>query len=98
MIKRTKVQKNTEPKIKPTEEQLKFKKIEKIVDSDEPLIKKTLSQSIRLSIQRKRNEKGWTQKDLANNCQISESIIKDYENGKGIPDQKILTKIMKVLE
>lgn len=96
MIKRTKVEKNT--KQKPTEEQLKFKKIEKIVDSDEPLIKKTLSQTIRLSIQRKRTEKGWTQKDLANNCQISESIIKDYENGKAIPDQKILTKIMKVLE
>jgi ribosome-binding protein aMBF1 (putative translation factor) len=89
--------KKSSSNLKPTEEQLKFRKIEKMVDSDVPLTKKKISQSMKLSIQRKRLEKGWSQKDLANNSQIPESTIRDYENGSAIPDQKVLVKIIKVL-
>jgi ribosome-binding protein aMBF1 (putative translation factor) len=38
-----------------------------------------------------------SQKDLVNKCAIPVNIITDYENGKSIPDRKILIKIGNIL-
>jgi len=44
-----------------------------------------------------RNAKGWTQKELAQQIQETASVVQQYEQGKAIPNQKVLTKMEKAL-
>lgn len=83
--------------VKPSAEQLRINKVEKIADGEEVLVTKTVPLELRKAIQRKRQDKGWTQKDLANNTQIAEATIREYENGKAIVNQAIISKLVKVL-
>jgi len=44
-----------------------------------------------------RAEKEWTQKDLAMRANVKVDVVRDYENGKAVPDNKILSKFEQVL-
>jgi len=44
-----------------------------------------------------RNAKGLTQKELANAIQETASVVAQYEQGKAIPNQKVLSKMEKAL-
>ena len=44
-----------------------------------------------------RAEKEWTQKDLAMRVNIKQEIVRDYENGKAIPDPKLMARFEAVL-
>ena len=49
-------------------------------------------------IQRSRKEKGWTQKELAEQIGVSDKTISKWENGNSVPDTGILTSLCEVLE
>lgn len=49
-------------------------------------------------IKRNREEKGWTQKELAHKLHVSDKAISRYETGKGYPDITLLPVIAKTLE
>lgn len=57
----------------------------------------TISLEMRKLIQQTRNNKKWTQEDLARNCGLPKEVIRDYENGKAIVKQSELSKINKAL-
>ena len=71
-----------------------FKKTQNIQKPHNPEeIKKETS----MAIQKARQVKKITQKDLALLLNLSPKIINDYESGKAIPDCKIIRKMEKVL-
>ena len=43
------------------------------------------SLSFRVELAKARNSRGWSQQALANQCNIGINLIKEWENGKGIP-------------
>jgi putative transcription factor len=76
--------------------QVNSKKIEEAIDNDEFIIPK-ISVDTKTQIQQGRQVKGLTQKQLAQKCNLPENVIKDYEQGKGVPKKQDLVKIGKVL-
>jgi len=58
---------------------------------------KTITQDQSKRIIQLRNAKGWTQKELAQNIQETASVVAQYEQGKAIPNQKVLGKLEKAL-
>ncbi|XP_052787759.1 endothelial differentiation-related factor 1 homolog [Mya arenaria] len=44
-------------------------------------------------IQQARQAKGWTQKDLATKINEKQQVINEYEAGKAIPNQQIISKL-----
>jgi len=44
-------------------------------------------------IQKGRQDKGWTQKDLATKICEKVQVVNEYENGKAIPNQQVLAKL-----
>lgn len=67
------------------------------LDSGEPEPLPVLNVDIRVKIQQGRLAKNMTQKQLANAINVQPNIISDYESGKTIPDNKVLSKISKAL-
>eukprot|EP00121_Abeoforma_whisleri_P003663 Awhi_evm1s3297 len=67
-----------------------------IEDSDELKVKK-VNPTASKAIQQARNAKGMTQKDLATKINEKPTVVTDYENGRGIPDQQILGKMERAL-
>lgn len=49
-------------------------------------------------ISKARTKKGWTQKELAVKMNEKVSVIQNYESGKAIPSQKLLSKFKRVLD
>lgn len=73
------------------------KSIEKNIDEDENLSVPTVSYNLQLQLKQARQQKGWTQKQLANDCQLPEYTIKGYENGTIIPNSLDIVKMSKSL-
>ena len=71
-----------------------FKKIDESNDAGKH---NTISNNIRILIIKGRNNKGWTQKILANSINVKPSVINDYESGKAIPNNQILGKLERKL-
>ncbi len=71
-------------------------RIERKFEEDELTIPK-VSREFQLQMAHARQQKGLTQKQLANACNLTEHIIKDYENGTAIPQSKDIVKMNKVL-
>lgn len=69
-----------------------YKKIE-----DENYVLPSLSLEMRNKIIKGRQMKNLTQKQLANNINVQQNMISDYESGRCVPDKKILRKIENVL-
>jgi ribosome-binding protein aMBF1 (putative translation factor) len=57
----------------------------------------TSTLDIKKSMQEARVSKGWTQDDLAKNCNLPKETIRDYENGKAVVKQVEISKINKAL-
>lgn len=58
---------------------------------------KTVSPAVRTAIAKARAAKGMNRKQLAGTINVPEKIVADYETGKAIPDQKILSKMERAL-
>jgi putative transcription factor len=56
-----------------------------------------VTHSLRLQIQQARVQKGISQKQLAQACNMTEASIKNYENGTAIPNSQELEKMGKAL-
>ena len=70
------------------------------LDSDDPDPKQiggTISLDLRLQIQKARNAKNMSQKDLAQKLNILPSVINQYESGKTKPDNRTLQKMGNIL-
>merc|ERR1711998_493222 len=63
----------------------------------EELKHQTVSKDLRLAITQARNAKGLTQKQLANSLNMQPSVINEYESGKAIPNNQIISKIERAL-
>lgn len=72
------------------------RKIESIVDGDKDLPPK-ITHSFQIQLQKARQQKGWTQKQLANECSMIESVVRDYENGTANPKPQDIIKMNKAL-
>lgn len=56
-----------------------------------------VSHSLKMQIQRARNDKKMSQKDLATRCNLPLNTIKSYENGTAVPNNQHLNKMRSVL-
>nr|CAG4642191.1 EOG090X0ILG [Eurycercus lamellatus] len=69
----------------------------KLDQESEELKHATLSLDVGKLIQKGRQDKGLTQKDLATKINEKPQIITDYEAGRGIPNQQVLGKIERAI-
>ena len=75
----------------------KMKSIEKKAEEGN-LKHKQITKELRLQIQQIRNSKGLTQKQLAQQCQLTQQIINEIESGKAIYNHSHITKIKRILK
>lgn len=71
-------------------------RFQKLDDPDAEPVKK-IPLSISSKIRNARNEKGMTQKDLAQRAGVKQEVIQSYENGRAIPNGQLLSKIRRIL-
>ena len=57
----------------------------------------TVSFNLRTALQKARQAKGLTQKQLAQHLNEKPALINDYESGRAIPDNALVAKIERVL-
>nr|CAG4649832.1 EOG090X0ILG [Scapholeberis mucronata]SVE93995.1 EOG090X0ILG [Scapholeberis mucronata] len=69
----------------------------KLDQESEELKHASLSLDVAKLIQKGRQDKGFTQKDLATKINEKPQVITDYEAGRGIPNQQILGKIERAI-
>ena len=72
-------------------------KIERNLEDEEKLEIPKVSKEFQTQMMQARLQKGLTQKQLANACNLTEHTIKNYENGKAIPQSNDIVKINKIL-
>jgi len=58
---------------------------------------KKVTSHLKKQLQKARLDKKLSQKELATKCNITETIIKSYENGTAVPNGSIMNKMSKVL-
>merc|ERR1712137_602416 len=69
----------------------------KIEEETEEFKHDTVELDLRLKIQKARQAKGWTQKELAQRINEKSTVIGDYESGKAIPNNQIISKMERAL-
>jgi putative transcription factor len=67
------------------------------LDSEDPPAPEKPNISICIAIQKARQSKKLTQKELAFRLNVQPSVISDYESGKTIPTRQVLSTIGKML-
>lgn len=72
-------------------------RLTKLDATDEVVEVKKLDASVGKTIQKARQEKKLTQKDLATKVNEKPTVINDYEAGRAIPNQQILGKLERAL-
>lgn len=77
---------------RPPDETIQSRKIE-----SEDYVPPKVSLSLQRKIQDARQNKGWSQKDLAARVNVKPAIINGYESGNIVPDHKMLQKISRAL-
>jgi len=56
-----------------------------------------VTHNLQQQLQQSRQAKNLTQKQLAQACNMTESVVKSYESGKAVPTQQDLDKMSKAL-
>ncbi|KAJ1877623.1 multiprotein-bridging factor 1 [Coemansia sp. RSA 486] len=69
------------------------RRIAELDRSDDVKPPSTIKQTVSQTIQRVRKEKNWTQKELAQKVNEKDTVIRDYEAGKAVPNQQILARL-----
>lgn len=72
-------------------------RLTKLDDADDVVQVKKLDASVGKAIQKGRQEKKFTQKDLATKINEKPTVINDYEAGRAVPNQQILGKLERAL-
>ena len=73
--------------------------IKKVLDDNlESYNVNTVSHTLRSQIQKSRMSQNLTQKQLAQKINVTQNVIQSYENGKAIPDNKVLQQLRRVLK
>lgn len=74
-------------------------KLVKVVENtgDDSFHHEQVSYSLKMKIQRARNENKLTQRQLAEKIGVTSKVINEYESGKAIPNKQILTKMSRIL-
>ncbi|KAG7882178.1 hypothetical protein KL905_000328 [Ogataea polymorpha] len=72
-------------------------RLTKIDRTDEIVAPKKLDLSVGKAIQKARQDKKMTQKDLATKVNEKQNVINDYEAGRAIPNQQVLAKLERAL-
>lgn len=80
-----------------SEGQQRETKLLKKADNDE-LKHDKITKELRILIQQGRGKQKWTQKDLANKCNLPISVINEIETGKAIYNPQHINKIKRVLK
>lgn len=76
----------------------KSKTVKKLEDSEnDDFSHKKVTLDLKLSIQRARNARKLTQKQLATQMNLPVSIIMNYENGKAIPNNRFISNLERTL-
>ena len=81
---------------KASQKQQKDASIEKKAEND-TLKHKQITLQMRQAIQKARNAKGMTQKELASQCRFPVSVINEIESGKAIYKHQHIEKLKRVL-
>jgi len=66
-------------------------------DEDDATPVESVSRTVSQAIQQARQQKNLTQKELATKINEQHSLVQQYEQGKGVPNQQVLAKLEKVL-
>lgn len=70
----------------------------KVLDEDSETLKvKTVNHSVSVSIQKARQAKGLSQKELAAAINEKQSVVTEYEGGKAVPNEQVLQRMEKAL-
>lgn len=72
-------------------------RLTRIDRSDEIIVPKKIEASVGKAIQKGRQDKKLSQKDLATKINEKPTIVNDYEAGRGTPNQQVLAKMERVL-
>ncbi|ODV77883.1 MBF1-domain-containing protein [Suhomyces tanzawaensis NRRL Y-17324] len=72
-------------------------RLAKLDDTDDVVQVKKLDVNVGKAIQQARQEKKFTQKDLATKVNEKPNVINDYEAGRAIPNQQLLAKLERAL-
>ncbi len=96
---------NSKPISKPPQTKLKTNIVNNTISSNNILqkidegnyVSKTVSSGLSQQIIKARQQKGWTQKEFATLCNLNVAIIKNYENGTGIPKNVEMNTMTNIL-
>jgi putative transcription factor len=69
----------------------------KLDDETEDFRHAKISTNFKIELQKARQKKGWTQKQLAAACNLQPAIINTYESGKAVPDPSVINKLNRIL-
>lgn len=67
------------------------------LDEDEIHVPKKVSTDLKMAIQKGRQSKGFSQKELAQKLNVPVSTIQQYESGKAIPNGNLISRMGRVL-
>ena len=67
------------------------------LESDDLSSPDTISATTSQAIMKARQNKGWTQADLAKQINEKQTVVTDYENGRAIPENRILAAMERAL-
>ena len=88
---------NTQQKWSQNTTSQKNRKLERLADEGGRLQHVEIPHNLKLALQKGRTAKQWTQKDLALALNLKPSIINDYETGRTIPDNALISRMEKTL-
>lgn len=75
----------------------KNRKVERLADEGGRLQHAEVPHDLKLALQKGRTAKQWTQKDLALTLNLKPAIINDYETGKAVPDNALISRMERAL-
>lgn len=69
----------------------------KIAEDSETLAVKKIDPQFRVRLMKARQELNWTQQDLAQKVNERVTVVTEYENGRAVPEERVIVKFEKAL-